>query len=724
MDPVEGDLGMRKRGRSSVVRFGLFEADLQSGELLRQGTKVRLQEQPFQILSLLLEKPGEVVTREELRARLWPADTFVDFDHGLNAAIKRLRDALGDSAENPRFIETLARRGYRFIAPVEAKQQPAPARALATSATRNYALVFATAGAVLVIGMSAGWHAGRRSAAALRPAERRLTGNPRNDPISSAALSPDGKYVAFADKTGLFLRVLSSGETHAIAEPDDLKTRDVSWFPDGTRVLATRRKWPQSKPSLWSLSVLGGPAHKLMDDLEQGAVSPDGKQIAFTRGDYDRQELWLMDADGDHPRRLIDAEGGDYGSVIWSRDGRRVVYLRYVFKPTMDSGEVSIEACDPASGQTEVILRNPRLWNALVWTPDDRVIYSLQEPPPNRSDSNLWAQKIDVHTYKPVGEPVRLTSGPDEKARINLSADGKHLSFLRLAYSPQVYVAEVRDTDGHLGKPQRLSLDELRNYPYDWTPDGKSVLFVSDRNGSLHLFKQALDQPAPELLVGRDENVIVARLGPQGKSILFLLTAPPNDPSGKLRLMRIPLAGGLPEPVLAETGINNLQCARRDSNVCIFSQYSTDRLAFYTFDSQTGRRSLLKVIPESEWFIENWSLSPDGSLLALAKKHRGATMATIRIFGVEGSNEHTLSLDGWFGISFMDWAADGKSLWVNASSAAGTPTLLNVKLSGKVTPSLEETEMQLGWAIPSPDGRHVAFWRSEQSSNVWLLEGF
>ena len=104
--------------KASSVRFGLFEADLQSGELSRQGTKVRLQEQPFQILTLLLEKPGEVVTREELRARLWPADTFVDFDHGLNAGMKRLRDALGDSAENPRFIETLARRGYRFIAPV------------------------------------------------------------------------------------------------------------------------------------------------------------------------------------------------------------------------------------------------------------------------------------------------------------------------------------------------------------------------------------------------------------------------------------------------------------------------------------------------------------------------------------------------------------------------------------------------------------------------------
>src|SRR5438309_967221 len=100
-------------------RFGVFELDLHAGELRRQGMRVRLQEQPFQLLVQLLEKPGEVVTREELRNRLWPADTFVDFDHSLNAAIRRLRDALGDSAENPRFVETVARRGYRFLTPVE-----------------------------------------------------------------------------------------------------------------------------------------------------------------------------------------------------------------------------------------------------------------------------------------------------------------------------------------------------------------------------------------------------------------------------------------------------------------------------------------------------------------------------------------------------------------------------------------------------------------------------
>src|SRR5438094_5147288 len=97
------------------VRFGIFEADVRSGELRKAGVKIKLQDQPFQVLAMLLERPGELVTREELRSRLWPGDTFVDFDHGLNAAVNKLREVLCDSAENPRYVETLPRRGYRFI---------------------------------------------------------------------------------------------------------------------------------------------------------------------------------------------------------------------------------------------------------------------------------------------------------------------------------------------------------------------------------------------------------------------------------------------------------------------------------------------------------------------------------------------------------------------------------------------------------------------------------
>jgi DNA-binding winged helix-turn-helix (wHTH) protein len=102
-----------------TIRFGVFEVDLAAGELRKNGNRIRLQEQPFQILVCLLDRAGEVITREDLRQKLWPADTFVDFDHSLNTAINKLREALGDSASSPRYVETLARRGYRFLAPVE-----------------------------------------------------------------------------------------------------------------------------------------------------------------------------------------------------------------------------------------------------------------------------------------------------------------------------------------------------------------------------------------------------------------------------------------------------------------------------------------------------------------------------------------------------------------------------------------------------------------------------
>ena len=107
------------QNHSRIARFGVFELDLSAGELRKSGVKMRLQGQPFQVLALLLERAGEVVTREELQQKLWPSDTFVDFDHSLNTAINKVREALGDSASSPRYVETLARRGYRFIAPVQ-----------------------------------------------------------------------------------------------------------------------------------------------------------------------------------------------------------------------------------------------------------------------------------------------------------------------------------------------------------------------------------------------------------------------------------------------------------------------------------------------------------------------------------------------------------------------------------------------------------------------------
>jgi len=120
-----------------VYRFATYEADSATGELRKGGVRLRLPEQPFRVLIMLLERPGELITRDEIRQKLWPADTFVDFDHGLNTVINRLRETLGDSASNPRFIETLARRGYRFLAPVEAKGAPSASPAAPPANTES-----------------------------------------------------------------------------------------------------------------------------------------------------------------------------------------------------------------------------------------------------------------------------------------------------------------------------------------------------------------------------------------------------------------------------------------------------------------------------------------------------------------------------------------------------------------------------------------------------------
>src|SRR5260370_3521688 len=131
--PINGGKMSETRFAEAMVCFDVFQVEFRSGELHREGKRVKLQEQPFRVLSLLMERAGEIVTRDELREKLWPADTFVDFDHSLNSAVARLREALRDSAEKPRFIETIAKRGYRFISPLQTATPAEPASTISPS---------------------------------------------------------------------------------------------------------------------------------------------------------------------------------------------------------------------------------------------------------------------------------------------------------------------------------------------------------------------------------------------------------------------------------------------------------------------------------------------------------------------------------------------------------------------------------------------------------------
>jgi DNA-binding winged helix-turn-helix (wHTH) protein/Tol biopolymer transport system component len=727
-----------------VVSFGSFEADLRGGELRRNGSKVRLQEQPFQLLTMLLENPGEIVTREELRKRLWPANTFVDFDHGLNAAVKRLRDALGDSAENPRFVETLARRGYRFVAPVttrpngtSAEVQVAAPRA--PQKNRRGRIILATL-AVLLMGSGAGWVAARRLNPKVQIVEQRLTANAFDDPVISAVISPDSKYLAFADRSGLFLRVVGTGETHSIALPIKAKMRPTSWFPDGNHLLAVTSAEYEDGPSLWSVSVLGGSPRRLLPNARDGSVSPDGSQIVFIRGNGKDQEIWLASALGEQQRKVIGQAGGRieeqlyrevlgnageiFGQVVWSPDGSRFAFTRYIYRPGYRDGDVSLGICDPSTNRVDFVLSTRRLGETIAWTADNRLVYSLTEPPPNQRDSNLWVQQVDIGGGKLVGEAKQLTSGPDFKIGLSFTADGKRLTFLRRSGEPHLYISQLVANQDHLTAPRRLSLEEGRNLPFTWTPDSKSLVFISDREGPFHLFKQALDQAAPDLLVDGANIVMGARLNPDGTEILYLLTPDANDPAGQVRVMRMPVNGGTPQLVLQEPMMENIQCARLPSKLCLFSRNEAHAIRFFRFDSSTGEKHELTQFAHSSELKFNWTLSADGSMLAIAAWRVGQVPGEIQIFPMTSGKPRTITLDGWVRIAAIDWAADSRNLWVSASDLSGVQTLLKVDLHGKATPMLQDAQQEMGWAIPSPDGQRIAIWQASGSANVWSLQGF
>jgi Tol biopolymer transport system component/DNA-binding winged helix-turn-helix (wHTH) protein len=741
------------------VRFGVFEFNPHTLELRRNGGRVKLQDQPGQILSALLEVPGDLVTREELRKRLWSEDTFVDFDHSLNTAIKRLRDALGDSADNPIFIETLSRRGYRFMAPLAtpsnghkngniAQISALSAAAATTGWWSARFLWWGLAGLLVTAGaVSAGWHAGHRTVRPIQPREVRLTTNSPDAPVEGGAISPDGRMLLYADRIGMHVKDTTSGETHSIALPTDFAVTWASWFPDQSHVLLSASTSSSARTGLWKVSLLGGSPQKLMEDGEQGRVSPDGKKVAFMRGDFPRRTIWTMNVDGTGAEKEVDSPGYIFGIPAWSPDGRTLAFLRVTYFPNWNDEEVQLESHVLGSDKNQVVLKDRQLTGGLAWVSDGRLFFTLAEAPPSQGDTNVWSLPMDLRTGLPNGERVRITTGPDHKPVIDASADGKKLLFLRTNIQPAVYVSEIDKKTKIVSRPERLTLDDRRSFPYEWTPDGKSVLFISNREGRFHIYRQEVGKGTPELIDTGINWPNILRLNPDRTSILYTTDTPPNEQtppvgnganrneddkhvehaptnSGVFRIMRVPLGGGESRKVLEWPQINNFQCARAPSQECIFSSFTNEALEFYEFNSDTGKSSLMFRIADPEWQLHNWTLSPNGELLALAKKLRAQEEAEIQIMSLRGGSTRKIGLRDWRMVSTIDWAADGKSIWASASPRVGEEVLVNVDLQGHVKPVVREGSQYVGWAIPSQDGKRLAIWEASGASNVWMLENF
>src|SRR5690348_6315383 len=317
------------------VRFGVFELDSQTGELRKGGLRIRLQEQPFRVLVTLLDRPGELVTREELRKKLWPEDTFVDFDQGLGTAIRKLREALGDSADNPRFIETLPRRGFRFIVPVSWETaravagpgvaQPGPARHARRQVLHHRVALIAVA----ILGLGALAYLLTPSPSI--PKVMKIVQLTNDGRMKSPIIVTYGSRIYFSEVIrlgGWSPAVISTSGGEVVPIPvnplNDSPILDIS--PDGSRLLleVPGLVWPGSDGPLWVVPAVGGVPRRLGQLIAHEARwSPDGEKILFTR--INDHHLYVARADGTESRPLAALPGQPY-YIHWSPDGRYISF--------------------------------------------------------------------------------------------------------------------------------------------------------------------------------------------------------------------------------------------------------------------------------------------------------------------------------------------------------------------------------------------------------------
>jgi len=595
---------------------------------------------------------------------------------------------------------------------------------------------------VVILAALAGWfatHRGTQSKViqASLPVPRRLTSNPTENPISVSAISPDGKYLAYSDRTGTYLRLMSTGEVHSLLSKNN-DVQYMSWYPDSTRLLISWPPSPAAKMGLWVIPIVGGNPRELSDEGWSASVSPDGSQIVFLKAAMfgeTAEELWLMRADGSNQRRIITAasDGTAYSSPVWSPDGHWIAYDKFRFGAY--SNEAWIELFNLERTTKNVVITEPHLEWGLEWLGDGRLIYAIAEPPPSQNSSNFWGVNVDLIAGRTTSVPSKLTSGDDHVNQPSVTTDGKTLVFSRFKPQLDVYVAEFFAKGPHLGTPRRLTLDDADDLPFDWTSDDRAVLFTSNRTNAssiFNIFRQRIDETSAEMLVSGPEQKAVARLNAEGSEILYLVSFSPEDTGGQrrseaqqgsrvVRLMRASLEGGPSQLVLEAPNIINFQCSRPPTSVCLLSQAEPGDYSFSVFDPMKGTRRQAAKLEEtpSGW---NWGLSPDGTLIAAVQI--GATQNQIRLVSLAGHPAREIIVKSWNNFMSLDWAADGKGFFISSNPTGRLDTVLYVDLAGNATPLWQVKNFQAAWTIPSHNGKHVAIPAPTTECNVWMVENF
>ena len=748
------------RNGSDRARFGPFEVDLHTHELWKFGTKLKLVGQPFEILSVLLSRPGELVTREELRARLWPGDTFVDFNHGLNAAVNKLREALSDSADTPRYVETLPRRGYRFVAPIEwlpTKQVPVvpspetlqpvsnrpdfpllpqpvaenPAAHTSVRPRRNWtqlvvitAAVLAVLSAMLITGSLLFKTASGYGARFLTGSSLQWTRALHIVGGAEPAFSADGNSMAFvrgSDKpgeSGIFVTPVGSDQVLQLTHNDG----DCCpvWSPDGRSIAFSRynnkefaiyvvpsdagaaeKRDPQA-PTSASFTLPSSSERKIdtsgvVPQHGELAWSPDGKFLAFAGSGG----IYLLSLDHSTVHRLTEspAMAQDWGPTF-SPDGEKLLFVRNIQVGIPDE----LWFTSTNGGEASRILSEPgRIVSAPQWSYDGRaVVYSS-----NRSGHpTLWRAALDapdsVVQIKEAGSPAWDPSVSRRGYRMAYQRVVRSLSIWQLDLSnpshhgPSLLVPSTSDTDQGPG-PQ-------------FSPDGQKLAYMSDRSGTMEIWISNRDGSNPFQLTAVG-GAGTPRWSPDSQSIVF----DANSLDGP-KVLTINLRGGAPQVLTPDKYVAEVPSWSRDGKWIYYASNRTGDLQVWK--SPAGGGAPMQVTRQGgHAAIE----SLDGKFLYYAKNERADP--EIWQVPVDGGPEEPLAL-----VRPGTWASwqvvEGGILFVGPS--LGHQAVLSFyDFAHQRTTTVAVLDRVPFWLGVTPDGQTVAFDQpGKEQAQTMLVENF
>jgi Tol biopolymer transport system component/DNA-binding winged helix-turn-helix (wHTH) protein len=709
--------------KSRDIKFGVFEVDLDKGEVRKSGLKLRLGGQPFQVLSILLEHPGEVVTREEFQQRLWTNDdTFVDFEHGLNAVVNRLREVLGDAPENPHFIQTVPRRGYRWMLPVEGMK----IGSISTAPRHRLRWLPLAIALLLGIGLTAGvLRFVRPSPKASAPALISVPLTARLGDESDPSFSPDGNQVAFAwhdeneGKNHLCVKLIGTGgpPLQLTNGPDF----NPVWSPDG-RFIAFLRDLTREKIAVFLIPALGGPERKITETLlpdNEGppflAWSPDGNSLVISHRNSPKEPaaLFVVAIDTGEKRRLtsppsaMSARSGDTHPAF-SPDGRTLAFIRMI---DVRSELYLLTVSDTLQPVGEArVLPLEHFSGTPAWTEDGRGIVFW------RWRQGLW--RIDVpESAARFAEPQQLPFG-DSACCPAISRRGHRLAYSNNSFHSSIW--RMATPDGPIARDgtrvrsfNRSFISSTRDdISPQFSPDGRRIAFVSVRSGDYEIWVCNNDGSSPvQLSSFHGPYVTTPRWSPDGRRIAF-----DSDAAGEFDIWVIGADGGKPVRMTTDTA--------NDGN----PSWSHDGRWIYFDSRRTGEQQVWKMPAEGGEAIQVTRdggyaplESPDGKFLYYTKYLWGTNLWRVPLEG----GTPTKVLEGLS--SYINLAILDKGIYfVPQQDARSFRSIQFLDLQTNKLRRIARFEKPItdGLAF-SPDGQWILYSQGEKlSTELRLVENF